>query len=140
MTLVYDKVPKILIIDDEEGYRSLLEKSIYTEGMEAIVAANGIHARNVLKSNSGVDLIVCDINMPKESGIEFLSWLRKQNDFKNIPVIMVTACKDEEKVKATARHGIDAYLVKPYKKNELIVKIQQALLKRNKLRESKKVS
>jgi two-component system chemotaxis response regulator CheY len=108
-------VQRILIVEDSETMRSLLVSSL--EELEVPVkvseAASGFEALRVLPRQD-FDLVVTDINMPDINGLELLSFVRSDERFRSIPVVIVsTESSDRDRDKGLEL-GADAYLVKPF--------------------------
>lgn len=116
----------MLIVEDEEKSRLALKTGFTELGFHVKEAANGIEGLKVI-SSAQVDIIISDIVMPKMTGMEFLSELRKQGS--TLPVIMLTAMgQTEDKIKGL-EIGADDYLEKPYDFHELVARVH-ALLRR----------
>ena len=116
---------KILIVDDEQGIREVIKEYCLLENYEVIEAENGLEAIEKIKTND-IDIIVLDIMMPKLDGY---SALQKIKEIKNIPVILLSARKEEFDKLMGFNLGSDDYLTKPFSPRELIARIK-AILKR----------
>jgi CheY-like chemotaxis protein len=81
---------KILVIDDEEDFLRALEIRLTYAGFNTLSATNGLAALELINRNVP-DLIVLDVQMPKMDGLEFISRIRRDNRYKSIPVIILTA-------------------------------------------------
>ena len=117
---------KILIIEDEETIRRVLKKVLLDENKnyQIIEAQDGVQAIEMIKSNK-IDLILCDIKMPKKDGIEVLEFLIK--DFSEIPVIMISGHGDLETAVESMRLGAFDYISKPPDLNRLLNSVRGAL-------------
>lgn len=116
---------KILIVDDEPGIREVIKEYCILENYEVIEAENGIETIEIIKKEN-VDLIVLDIMMPKLDGY---SALKKIKEIKNIPVILLSARKEEFDKLMGFNLGSDDYMTKPFSPRELMARIK-AILKR----------
>lgn len=116
---------KILIVDDEELIRNVIREYAKKEGYEVLEAENGEEALKVLDKEE-VNLIILDIMMPKKDGLETLKELREE---KNIPVIILSARKEEYDKLSGFGLGADDYVIKPFSPRELMSRIK-AILKR----------
>jgi DNA-binding NtrC family response regulator len=103
---------KILIIEDEETIRRVLNKVLSEENKDYIIveAIDGLQAIDIVKSNK-IDLILCDIKMPKKDGIEVLDFIIKK--YSEIPVIMISGHGDLETAVESMRLGAFDYISKP---------------------------
>lgn len=119
------ETPNILIIDDDNQIRDLLQKFLQKQGWHIANTSNAEQAREILKTIKP-DLIILDVMMPNESGFEFLEKLRVNN---NTPVLMLTAKMElDDKVQGLLK-GADDYLTKPFEPDELLLRIK-AILRR----------
>ena len=104
---------KILIVDDQEVNRFALNEFVETLGHLCFEAENGRDALEKVKSLKP-DLILLDIMMPGIGGQEVLHALKQDREFRNVPVIMISALDDMEKVRWCIEEGALDYLVKPF--------------------------
>ena len=121
---------KILIIEDEKSIRRVLRKVLIEEdsSYNIIEAFDGDQAIEMVKKNK-IDLILCDIKMPKKDGIEVLKFLIK--DYQEVPVIMISGHGDLETAVESMRLGAFDYISKPPDLNRLLNSVRGAL--KNKL-------
>lgn len=114
--------PHILIVDDSEQNIKILQSILSKAGYDISVARNGREALVYLQSKIP-DLIVMDIIMPEINGIETCKIIKDHEDFKDIPVIFMTALSDtSEKVKAFEAGGVD-YIDRPFVREEVLARI-----------------
>lgn len=113
----------ILIVDDEVLIRNVIKEYLLNEGYKVLEAKDGFDALRVISDNK-VDLIVLDIMMPKMDGFTCLSEIRKT---KNIPVIMVSARKEEIDKLNSFDLGVDDYVTKPFSPKELVARVKAHL-------------
>ncbi len=128
MTLLHTLTPlppHILVVDDDTQIRTLLQKFLENNGWLVSVAEDTNAAREILQTLSP-DLIILDVMMPNETGIEFLQQYRQQHD---TAVLMLTAKTDLDDKVSGLLAGADDYLTKPFEPNELSARIK-ALLRR----------
>ena len=109
---------RVLIVEDEEINRLLLEK-IIGDKYEVLYACNGIDAINVLKENKNVSLILLDLIMPLMDGLSFMKETKKYDLLKNIPIIVITSEKENE-VECLNLGAYD-FIKKPFEKGEVIL-------------------
>ncbi|MBW1717539.1 MAG: response regulator [Deltaproteobacteria bacterium] len=91
---------KVLVVDDEETVRILLQRVLQAAGYDAVIAADGEEALSVI-ANGDIDVVLLDINMPGLSGMDVLGKI--STDWPNVCVIMVTAVADVQTAVATRR-------------------------------------
>ncbi len=117
--------PHLLIIDDDERIRTLLQKFLMRNGFLVTSARDAAHARRVLEGLD-FDMIICDVMMPGEDGISLTRSLREERD---TPILLLTA-KGETGDRITGLEaGADDYLAKPFEPKELLLRIN-AILRR----------
>ncbi len=120
----------VLVIDDSPTLRRMVIfalKKMYKIDNK-FEAGDGLEALDILSGNK-VDFIICDINMPNMNGLEFLYRVKNHEEFKNIPVIMLTTEGREEDKERAKKLGADGYVVKPFKPDILKAEIDKALKK-----------
>ncbi|MFV0431163.1 MAG: response regulator [Alphaproteobacteria bacterium] len=118
---------QIMVVDDDIRLRSLLKRFLNKSGYFVVEAEDAANARQKLNFFD-VDLMVLDLMMPNESGIEFSQWLFKNRP---LPILMLTAMDGPEDRIAGLETGADDYLTKPFETRELLLRIKN-ILKRQK--------
>jgi two-component system phosphate regulon response regulator OmpR len=119
--------PHILVVDDDTRLRELLKSFLSRNGFRVTVASHAAEARQRLESLD-FDLIVLDVMMPGETGLDFAAQLRRTDD---VPILMLTAMGEAKDRIAGLETGVDDYLGKPFEPRELLLRIQN-VLRRNK--------
>ncbi len=114
---------KLLIVDDEADIRELLRVYLEKEGFQVFEAVDGAQAVQVARDQEP-DLVVLDIMLPKMSGLEVLTTLRRESD---VYVIMLTAKTEEVDKLVGLNMGADDYLTKPFSPRELVARVNAAL-------------
>ena len=117
----------ILVVDDEDSIRHLLGRLLKMNKYGCTLAANADEARKVLL-NQNIDLILCDVKMPGESGVDFIRFVNAK--YPNIAVLMVTAIDDPDVAKEALKIGVYGYMIKPFKTSEVLINIANALRRR----------
>ncbi len=119
--------PRIMIVDDEEPIRRLLGRMLKVNGDACTLAANAAEARLFLKDRN-FDLILCDVSMPGESGIDFIRYVL--SEYPETAAIMVTAVDDPDVAESALEIGAYGYIIKPFESNEVIINVCNALRRR----------
>lgn len=127
---------KILIVEDDEHARDVLESYLAAKGYTVTCAVDGLEALQHFKSNPP-DVVLLDITMPKLDGWDVLEVLRAKS---TVPVIMVTARDTTDDVVKGLVSGVDDYIVKPFKLREVEARIQAVLRRVDSFEPEKKVS
>jgi DNA-binding NtrC family response regulator len=115
--------PRILIVDDDPGQRSLLDSFLRSQGFETVVASSGEQALEFLRAGE-FGLMISDVRMPGMSGLETLRRARQEHSV--LPVLLVTAYADIREAVGAMRDGALNYLAKPIDLDELLTTVQQA--------------
>ena len=121
---------KIFIIEDEPSIIQLVQHNLEKNGFIVSSSLNGNDGLKELKKFQP-DLLLLDWMLPDLSGIEICKSIRKDNSFKSLPVIMLTAKGEEEDKIKGLDSGVDDYLTKPFSFNELMARIKAVLRRSN---------
>jgi CheY-like chemotaxis protein len=120
-------VPRILIADDDAPSRDAYGMTLKLAGHEVTVAKDGQDAMRLLGERP-LDLVVLDLAMPAPDGATVLQAIRKDKNWRRLPVIIITALPENEAVRRVAGLGVVAVLIKSrFSRKELLVHIQRAL-------------
>ena len=124
-----DGIASILVVDDNPKF---LKDALPMYGYEVTVAEDGIEALKTLSDdNNNFDLVLLDVMMPNMDGWDTLKAIRKNPKTQYIPVIMITAVSEDQKVVSGLKIGADDYIVKPFLLPTLLARIE-AVLRRSK--------
>lgn len=123
-----DKKNTILIVDDEDSIRDMVQLALEMAGLRCLQAANARDAHSLIL-DTNPDLVLLDWMMPETSGYELLRRLRNDDLTRDLPVIMLTARTEEGNKVHGLEGGADDYITKPFAPRELAARIK-ALLRR----------
>lgn len=115
----------ILVIEDEESLRYMLETKLYQVGYSVSVAATGKHALQKFKSGQKFDLILCDLKMPNMSGLDLFRAYKEMGG--ESPYVILTGYPERAKIMEAIQLGVHDVILKPVKHLELIERIRQFL-------------
>lgn len=117
----------VMIIDDSATLRQVVSLTLAKAGYETIQASDG---RDALQKVVGqkIHLIICDINMPNMDGISFLKEIKKDPEHKFTPIIMLTTESQEAKKQEGRAAGAKAWIVKPFKPDQMLAAVQKLIL------------
>lgn len=121
----------IMIVDDTEAIRMSVGFTLQEEGYDIVEAKNGQEALDKLKGANKIDLILCDVNMPVMDGIEFLRNMKTNDSYSSVkftPIIMLTTEAGEDKKNEGKELGAKAWIVKPFKPEQLIKAVKTLLV------------
>src|SRR5438128_6431497 len=124
-----DTEPHLLVVDDDARLRELLRRYLSDNGFRVTAAADAAEARARLASFA-FDLMVLDVMMPGESGLDLTSALRDEPAERRIPILLLTAMGEPEDRVNGLEQGADDYLAKPFEPRELVLRIRNILQRR----------
>jgi len=117
---------KIMVVDDDKDATALFEEVLRAEGDEAIILNESAKAVQVAKKEKP-SLFGLDLMMPEPDGFKLCRLLRKEPEFKNTPIIIVTALNDTDSRIVAIGAGANDYLTKPFRLDELYTSIKEHL-------------
>lgn len=110
---------KILIVEDSSTTRAMITSTVEViDGLEIFESNSGFEALKLLPHHS-FDMIITDINMPDINGLELVSFVKKNQNYKHIPLIIITTEGSKRDKEKGLSLGADEYLVKPFNPEEL---------------------
>ncbi len=121
-------MPTIMVVDDSLSQRRALEQLLSDVGYKVRTARDGIEAVNLL-AQVKPDLVLTDLEMPRMNGIELTAHIRAQSSLRRLPVIMITSRTTQKHRQMAEEAGIDFYLAKPVRDEDLLVKVRNLLEK-----------
>ncbi|ACK67955.1 CheA signal transduction histidine kinase [Rippkaea orientalis PCC 8801] len=110
----------LLVVDDSISLRQTATLTLQKLGYHVLQAADGIEALEELERLKGISLVICDLDMPRMNGFEFLKTLRQHPELSHLPVITLTSHDSEPYRQLAQQLGTTAYMTKPYKGDELV--------------------
>jgi two-component system phosphate regulon response regulator OmpR len=122
-TLLQDDAAHVLVVDDDRRLRALLSSYLVKNGHRVTVAATAAEARGYL-DGLAFDIIVLDVMMPGENGLDFATALRGRSQ---VPILMLTARGEPQDRVRGLEIGVDDYLTKPFEPRELLLRIGSVL-------------
>jgi two-component system chemotaxis response regulator CheY len=122
---------RVLVVDDEPDIRRVVRMALQKAGYEVLEAENGekaIEAINYGENRLLLDVVICDIRMPKINGIEAIAYFR--SNYPRVPLIVLTGFPDTEMASSLLRQGVVDYLVKPVEGDKLKGSVARAMEQR----------
>jgi len=119
----------ILVADDDEEDQDLIKKAIKENNkkrIDIIFVNNGeelldyLFSRGIYKNSPRPHIILLDLKMPKKGGIETLQEIKREENFKNIPIIALSSSSSEKDINRSYKHGANSYIVKPNHFSEMV--------------------
>lgn len=118
---------KLLVVDDSATSRGQVIKALRGTASEFVEAENGDDAMAKLRAHPDICLVISDVNMPWKDGLELLAELRGEEQWKQLPVLMVTTELNPDQVDLAKKLGISGWLVKPIR-GEMLLKAVDTIL------------
>ncbi|MBK1716421.1 hybrid sensor histidine kinase/response regulator [Thiocystis violacea] len=118
--------PTVLVVDDSLSMRRILSRLVEDSGYRPLAARDGLEAIRIL-ARDPVDALLVDMEMPQMNGLELTAHLRSQPATSALPIAMITSRSTEKHRREAVRAGVDAYFVKPYRDEEVLDFLQQAV-------------
>jgi two-component system chemotaxis response regulator CheY len=122
---------RVLVVDDEPSVRTIVRLLLEKAGYDVIEAENGeaaIEALNTGENRLVLDVVICDIRMPKINGVQALEYF--QREYPHVPVIVLTAYPDTRMAVSFMRNGVADYLIKPVDAQRLRAAVEKAMEQR----------
>ncbi|GIM93818.1 response regulator transcription factor [Paractinoplanes toevensis] len=119
----------VLIADDDADHRELLTLALRRAGHEVVAAEDAASAMAALRGG-GIDAALLDVRMPGESGIELCRRLRSEPATALLPVMLISADVNDQRILAALDAGADDYLTKPFQRAELCARLDGLILRR----------
>ncbi|GAB1536346.1 chemotaxis response regulator CheY [Geovibrio sp. ADMFC3] len=117
----------VITVDDSSTMRRIIKNTLLKLGFTNILeAGNGVEALDVMAKNK-VDVVITDWNMPEMDGLTFVKTLRSKDEYKTMPILMVTTEAAKEDILTALRSGVNNYVVKPFTPDTLKEKIDKLL-------------
>jgi two-component system chemotaxis response regulator CheY len=111
---------KILVVDDSATVRQQVGLALSQAGFDIIEAVDGQDGVDKITQISDISLVICDVNMPRMSGLEMLEKVREDKKFALVPVVMLTTEGQPELVERAKKAGAKGWIVKPFKAELLV--------------------
>ncbi len=127
--MMHDQESTILIVDDSASVRKLVELTLRRSGYSVISAVSGISALATL-AETRPDLILLDVMLLSLDGFQLCRAVRNHPDYAEIPIIILSGRESEADRQTGMDAGVDAYLTKPFKPNQLTSIVKQVLVER----------
>lgn len=119
---------RVMIVDDEPDIRKVVRMALQKAGYDVVEAEDGQKAIEIINTGENrlmLDVIICDIRMPKINGVEAITYFRKE--YPRVPLIVLTGFPDTEMATSFLRDGVVDYLVKPVEGEKLKASVAKAM-------------
>ncbi len=121
----YDQI--IITVDDSSTMRRIIKNTLQKLGFNNVLEAeNGVEALEIMSKNK-IDMIVTDWNMPEMDGLTYVKTVRSKEQYKDLPILMITTEAAKEDILTALRSGVNNYVVKPFTPDTLQEKVYKLL-------------
>lgn len=117
---------RIMVVDDSETVRQVLQLTLENAGFEVVEAEDGVDALAKL-SDAQIDMLITDLNMPNMDGLELIKKVRETGTHRFTPIVMLTTESSEQKKLAGREAGASGWIVKPFKPEQLLKIVKMVL-------------
>jgi len=116
----------VLIVDDSESIREVVNATLENAGYNVLVGVDGVDAQKHLDGQD-ISLVITDLNMPNKDGIELIRDIRKEDDYKFIPILLLTTESQSEKKMEAKAAGATGWIVKPFVQEKLLATVRKVI-------------
>lgn len=109
---------KVLIVDDSPTMRKIIKATLSPLQVKTREASNGLEAIEQLALEN-VEVVLLDLNMPDMHGYEVIHYIRQHQDYRDLPIVVISTRSDEASIQEALNSGANAYLTKPFDPEEL---------------------
>ena len=118
-------VKKVIVVDDSRTARLQVINALAGTTFQVVEAVDGVDGMEKLASHPDAAVVICDVNMPKMSGLEMLAEAMKGESSRGIPFLMLTTEAQPELVQQAKQAGAKAWIIKPFKHDLLLAVVQR---------------
>ena len=116
---------RILVVDDSATVRQQVGVTLQQAGYEILEAVDGADGLNKLSNNADISMVICDINMPRMSGLEMIEQIAQSKTIKKVPVVMLTTEGQPALIQRARQAGAKGWIVKPFKPDLLVAAVNK---------------
>jgi two-component system, chemotaxis family, chemotaxis protein CheY len=116
---------RVLIVDDSVTIRQQVRMALSQAGFEVIEAVDGEDGVTKIRGDASIAAVICDVNMPKKSGLELIEEIKAGGANSGVPIVMLTTEGQPTLVQRAKQAGAKGWIVKPFKANLLVAAIQK---------------
>lgn len=129
MSIADNSRPQVLIVEDDESIRQLLDFMFRREGFETSLAADARAAALAIAQGPVASLVVLDVMLPYADGFQLVSAIRSRPGWERVPIVMLTAKSSEQDIVKALEAGANDYVLKPFQPMELMARAKRLISK-----------
>ena len=104
----------VLVVDDSQAIRSEVSSFLSSQGIDVTTAVDGVDGLSKIKSDRGIKLVICDVNMPRMDGLTMVEKVRGELGNSTLPIIMLTTESDPQMKARGKAAGVKGWIIKPF--------------------------
>ncbi len=116
---------RVLVVDDSATVRQQVGIALQPAGYEIVEAVDGADGLTKLADNSDISMVICDINMPRMSGLEMIEHIAQNKTIKKVPIVMLTTEGQPALIQRARQAGAKGWIVKPFKPDLLLAAVNK---------------
>jgi two-component system, chemotaxis family, chemotaxis protein CheY len=116
---------RVLVVDDSATARQQVGIALQHAGYEIVEAVDGADGLTKLADNSDISMVICDINMPRMSGLEMIEHIARSETIKKVPIVMLTTEGQPALIQRARQAGAKGWIVKPFKPDLLLAAVNK---------------
>ena len=116
---------RVLIVDDSATIRQQVRMALSQAGFDVIEAVDGEDGVAKIRGDAGIAAVICDVNMPKKTGLELIEEIKAGGANSGVPIVMLTTEGQPALVQRAKQAGAKGWIVKPFKANLLVAAMQK---------------
>jgi len=117
----------ILVVEDSPSIRKFITLALKIQSFTVITAEDGMQALEILTQNNSVDLVLTDLNMPNMDGIKLIQNIRNMENYKELPIIILSSLTSDRDINEGLEAGANSYLIKPFNTKKIQYEISKYL-------------
>jgi two-component system chemotaxis response regulator CheY len=118
-------VKKVLVVDDSETIRQQVKQALVAAGCEIVEAVDGVDGLEKLRAIADLDMVLCDVNMPRMNGLDMIAEVQRTGP--KIPILMLTTEGQPSLIKRAREAGAKGWIVKPFKPELLVAAVMKLI-------------
>jgi two-component system, chemotaxis family, chemotaxis protein CheY len=116
---------RVLVVDDSAIVRQQVGVVLQQAGYDVVEAVDGADGLSKLSDDSGISVVICDVNMPRMNGFEMIEQIARSTTIKKVPIVMLTTEGQPGLIQRARQAGAKGWLVKPFKPDHLVAAVNK---------------
>ncbi|MCP4502221.1 MAG: response regulator [Deltaproteobacteria bacterium] len=116
---------KVLVVDDSSTVRQQVSLALTQAGFDVMEAVDGVAGAEAIAGNDDINMVICDVNMPRMNGLEMLEKVKAEEKNKKLPILMLTTEGQPALIQKAKKAGAMGWIVKPFKAELLVAAVKK---------------